>query len=149
MFTLFSLASLLQPSKLKPFICLMLQRPACNPGHICPPIGCKCPRTSSFLFYSSFRDPLANDQLLGFSTFRSYSYPLANYYRLGFSTFRSYSDPPATPVSSTGYISSMAAGMPGSPSLFNSASSSKAKPNIHVGLHLLPIITSNVQTEIH
>ena len=38
---------------------------------------------------------------------------------------RSYTDPPATPVSSSGYISGMQVGMPGSPGIFNSASSSK------------------------
>ena len=37
---------------------------------------------------------------------------------------RSYSDPPATPVSSSGYISGMHA-MPSSPGIFNSASSSE------------------------
>eukprot|EP00090_Calanus_glacialis_P039713 TRINITY_DN6915_c0_g1_i4.p1 TRINITY_DN6915_c0_g1~~TRINITY_DN6915_c0_g1_i4.p1 ORF type:complete len:500 (-),score=101.81 TRINITY_DN6915_c0_g1_i4:508-2007(-) len=36
---------------------------------------------------------------------------------------RSYTDPPATPVSSSGYISGMQVGMPGSPGIFNSASS--------------------------
>ena len=41
--------------------------------------------------------------------------------------FRAYSDPPATPVTSSGpgYISGMGTGMPTSPALFNTASSSK------------------------
>ena len=49
-----------------------------------------------------------------------------DYSRAQNSSPRAYSDPPATPVSSSGYISGMQVGMPGSPGIFNSASSSKS-----------------------